>query len=62
MNESLVIGLRDICMTAAEQQALMNYMNAYVDQVRFIFILVGILIASIAWGTYIYFTYYYGMD
>ncbi len=54
------MGLRDICMTAAEQQSLANYMNAQLQQVSLIFLVIGFLVGLLAGAAYIWIDRHYG--
>lgn len=60
MISNLSIGLRDICITAGEQQELAKYMNAQLSQTAFVFLMIGFVVGLSAGAVYIYFNNRYG--
>ena len=56
----LSLGLRDICMTAAEQQQLANFVNSQLQQASLIFLAIGIVIGLLVGAGYIYYEKHYG--
>ena len=52
--------LGEICLTLEQQRALADIINAHIQQVSVIFLVIGFIVGLLAGGVYIYLTYYHG--
>jgi hypothetical protein len=50
----------EICLRLEEQRQLADIINAHIQQVSVIFLVIGFVVGLLAGGVYIYLTYYHG--